>query len=67
MEKADRYTVLTTSFDNLGEKLKACALLGLHFFVRNDARYSDTCIIYIFFDNAGVQNYLGGHYDEEVQ
>lgn len=65
MEKADRYTIITSSFDNLAGKLEACSLLRLHFFVKNDPAYSDVCCIYIFFDAAGMHNFLNGCYNDD--
>ena len=64
--KADRYTVVTANFNNLASKLLACAELRLTFFVRNEPAYSDVCLIYIFFDEAGMENYLKGNYDDEL-
>lgn len=66
MEKADRYTVLTSTFDALGGYLEACSLLGLVFFVKGEPRYSDRCMVYVFFDEVGLRNYLNGCYDENI-
>jgi len=63
IEKADRFTVIRCAFDDLPNKIRACMALGLQFFVRSDSVAG--CYLYVFFDEAGMNNYLAGHYDKE--
>ena len=62
VKEADRYTMVSCAFDVLPDKLRACGALGLKFFVKSDSVV--TCYLYVFFDEAGMDNYLAGYYDE---
>lgn len=65
VKRADRYTVIETDLDSLKGKLEACAELDLTYFVVNDGTFasqSGRCLLYVFFDLAGMGNYLDGRY-----
>jgi len=59
--KADRYTVIACQINDLPAKLRACERLQLQYLVKDEV--PGHCLLYIFFDKAGMQNYLLGHYD----
>jgi len=63
METADRYTVIRCAFDDLPNKIRACMALGLKFFARSGSVAG--CYLYVFLDEAGMNNYLAGHYEQE--
>jgi len=65
MEIADRFTMIACAFDDLPGKLRACMALGLKFFVTSDS--VATCYLYVFFDEAGLRNYLMGYYDDREE
>lgn len=66
LEKADRYTVLTVSPEKMVETIAACRQLGLFWFAITDiVRFSKCVSFYVFFDYAGMRNYLRGRYDRE--
>ena len=63
-KKADRYTVIEIHINDIPEKLTAIRSLDLHWFIVRPTSPSDTtCQIYVFFDSAGLNNYLSGMYD----
>lgn len=66
MKKADRYTVLLVRPGDLVKQIDAARNLGLVWFIRNNPGTA-LCAMYLFFDQAGMDNYLAGHYDEEVK
>ena len=55
-EIADRFTVINCSYDNLCDKMRACDVLHLKYFVRSDLVGS--CLLFVFFDEAGMRNYM---------
>lgn len=64
-KKADRYTVLEVKSDELPAKLQACAALRLTYLVKNDNSFDPvhgSSLLFIFFDSAGMDNYLHGYY-----
>ena len=63
MKEADRYTVLDVHVGDLPERLQACVMLGLRYLVKGGPTHSDRCLVYVFFDAAGLSNYLGGYYN----
>lgn len=63
-EKADRYTVITIQAETVVPTIEACRELGLYWFARNDVvTFSKHISFYVFFDRAGMRNYLRGHYE----
>ncbi len=67
-EKADRYTVITVSAEQLVKVIAACHQLGLFWFAINEAvRFNKRISFYVFFDYAGMRNYLRGRYDREFE
>lgn len=55
---ADRYTVLKRSPDDLRDTIMYAAALGLEWFVTKDPNAYSDILIYLFFDDAGLRNYL---------
>ena len=60
--RADRYTCIACPVSDLPAKLRASSLLGLQYFVKEDV--PGHCFLFLFFDKAGLENYLAGYYAE---
>lgn len=65
-QKADRYTIIQTHFNDVPERLQAIHSLELQWFCVRSNREKSSVDIYIFFDKAGLSNYLEGLYDPTV-
>lgn len=66
-QAADRYTVLVIDKRDLVEHIEAASRLGLKWFADDHQMVSSTrCSLYIFFDEAGKQNYLSRQYGDVV-
>jgi hypothetical protein len=63
-EIADKYTVKPTHLDSITKIIKACMELDLYYFIMPE-RGTSKCRIYIFFDEAGMKNYMRGYYENE--
>ena len=61
-QNADRYTMLQVHFNDLPEKIQAIHSLDLKWFCVKSDTASNSCDVYIFFDKAGLNNYLRGIY-----
>ena len=55
---ADRYTVLRKSYDEVPKAIKQADSLGLKWFIRSDYTAHINVLLYLFFDEDGVQKYL---------
>lgn len=63
---ADRYTVLIKHISELPETLEAIAKLKLKYFCINERADKENEVrIFVFFDNAGMDNYLSKAYDSQ--
>lgn len=62
-QRADRYTVLVVDPRDLAERIAAARQLGLRWFAED---LDNKCALHLFFDDAGRQNYLVGHYGSVV-
>lgn len=64
-QKADRYTVLARRLnDELLTAIQACEHLGLVYFI-TPRQGTGMVSMHVFFDEAGMDNYLDGFYREE--
>lgn len=61
---ADRYTTLTRDPKNVHEIIEMANALGLHWHMGNDD--GARCRVYLFFDEEGKNNYLGGIYSDST-
>lgn len=62
--KADRYTVLVAPLDEIKERIKSVDSLDLQWFCTNSSQQKACVNLYIFFDKAGMNNYLNGIYGQ---
>lgn len=66
-EVANRYTVLVVDKRDLFEHIEAASHLGLKWIADDHQMVDRTrCSLYIFFDEAGKQNYLSRQYGDVV-
>lgn len=61
---ADRYSVILTSFDEIEEMLKKAEALNLKWFIRPEYGSRNNALIFLFFDNEGMQKYLSGQWGD---
>jgi len=61
-KKADRYTVQVCHTNDLPKVFEAINALQMHWFCVKSSTSPRECDVYIFFDKAGLDNYLNGVY-----
>lgn len=66
MKTADRYTIQDVHINDLPDQLEHASALGLKYFVTFDGYRKNQCRLFIFFDAAGMENYLTRVWGDEV-
>ena len=61
-ERFDRYTCFDLQVDDLPSRIRACHLLGLKFFVKEQGGTHEVRM-FLFYDDAGMRNFMRGFYD----
>jgi len=61
-KKVDRYTILVSHTNDLPQIFAAIEALKMHWFCVKSLTSPGVCDVYIFFDKAGLDNYLTGVY-----
>ena len=67
IKKADRYTVLDLHLNDIPEKVEHVLSLGMRFMITNwQGGSGKECSLHVFFDEAGMKNYIGGFYSDPM-
>lgn len=61
-KKADRYTIRVCHINDLPPIFEAIETLKMHWFCVRSSTTANSCDVYIFFDKAGLDNYLTDAY-----